>query len=805
MFSKAFRGGRPTNRCHFLPSGALSGEDVTPRVRQLIACAILLITAAGLLTVLNYAKFASTFENRTRDSHGIVVASMAETLEAQLALGLTIVDTPALRHVLERGKVLDPGILAIAVLDAHGSSSAIVGQGLPELWQDARTNPAQSYKPGYAKLKDHAAVAVPLRNAFNVSAGWLVLEYQLGDAREQTNQAFASLWPAGLLSLAGALVLLALAGPRLVARAGHDSVRGNRRLTLLLIGLLMLVQCVFAWSTYNAFTRIASDNAPMLGATLAHTVRPGLQRALDYDIPLNELRGVEEWLARALSVAPEFQAVAIRDNGGKTLFRAQSKSTVSDPASLVEYGFALEKQGLEVGRLQVSLDLQALAERSRQLAIEFVTILLIGALLSHEILKAISAAPVRMQGDDLARLRLPLFLFFLSSELPRSFLSVWASELAARPMPEAWQGGLIHAWLVPLASLPETVLATIPMSAFLLAVALSSPFAGKFCARRGARQLLFLSMALSFAAHVIALFTDSLLVLCLARSVAGVSFGFVSMAAFEYIGRQGGARATGMALYLTAYVAAGICGAGLGALIVDRAGIACVFVVGLGCSVLAALTLARVPVLPNTDYGSQPLLKALGQLLGTHSLPRLIVLIALPMQIVQQGLLFYWAPLALTALGERTSFVGLAMMGYFLLVLLLTGVSANLAERTGRHHLLIVAGLGLAAVSSMVAGLAYNSLAIAMGIVLIGVAWALGFPSQGRVSLRLSQPELVGGDPSVSIGVYRTIERMGAMVAPVFTALLIVSAGYARSATIMGGILLTCALAYGWISWRNRS
>ena len=779
------------------------------RHRQLTACALLLVAATGLLLFLNYARFALTFENRTRDRHGIVVNNLSEALQAQLALGLEIGDTPALRALLERGKAHDPGISALAVLDARGVASLVAGQGSPALWQTVIGKPIAHNQPGYARQNDIAAVAMPLRDAFDLRAGWLVLQYPLGEAQQQTRLAFASIWPGGLAGLAVALVLLALVGPRLITRdavtravgspAGvapdigiQAASRDRRRLTVLVSVLLLMVQSVFAWTTYQGFSWVAGDNAPVLAATLAQTLQPGLERALDYGIPLKDLRGMEEWLRSSLAAAPEFVAATVLDAQGMALFQAGVAS--ADGTAVINYEFALHSKGVEAGRLKVSLDLRVLSERKRQLAIEFITLLLVGALLSYEVLRAIRAGlSAPLQGGSLGPLRLPLFLFFLSSELPRTFLPIWSGELASSPLPAALQG-----------SIPATVLASVPIAAFLLAGVLASPFAGNFSARWGPRQLLLTGTLLAFAANLMAFFTDSLLLLFAARFVAGVSFGFVSVAAFDFIGRQGGSRAAGMALYLTAYVAAGICGAGLGALVVDRAGIPVVFVLGMMANVLSGLSLRGVtPVAPNPDFRRQPLWQAIGILFGRKSFVRLIVLITLPMQIVQQGLLFYWVPLALSALGEQSSFIGLTMMGYFLMVLVLNGPLAGIADRSGKHAQIIVGGLFIAGIAIMLNGLVFNPVTIAIGNLLIGIAWALGFPSQGAMALRISQNELAGVDAAVTIGVYRSVERLGAMLAPVLVALLIVTLGYAHSVMVMGAVMLTCALSYGWISGRT--
>ena len=51
-------------------------------------------------------------------------------------------------------------------------------------------------------------------------------------------------------------------------------------------------------------------------------------------------------------------------------------------------------------------------------------------------------------------------------------------------------------------------------------------------------------------------------------------------------------------------------------------------------------------------------------------------------------------------------------------------------------------------------------------------------------------------EPAVAMGIYRSIERVGAMLAPVFVAVLLVAFGHAVAAQVMGALLLGCALLY---------
>jgi predicted MFS family arabinose efflux permease len=790
--------------------------------RPLLAGTVLLTFAVALLLFLNYAKFGSTLESRERARHALLAEHLAKTFDARLALGLDLESTPNLQAMLNRELAYDPRLHAIAALDMQGGVRIVGGSGQPGLWQATRE--ALQQGRSMPVQNDAAGLAVALHNGFGGEAGWLVLEYDLRGTHAQVREAFAAVWPVALFSLLAAIAALAVVAPLmhdLTPRAEHESGRTTRRISVLIVVLLLLVHCLIAWSAYRAFTRVSSEDAPRLADTLAHTLTPGLETALDHGIPVAKLRGVDEWLQPALAAGPEFAALSIEDANGHRLFevsdardqaadraRDAAGSQARDPArnqthrlsdNESAYRFALQQHGQTVATLVVTLDLAPLAERRRQLAIEFATLLAISVLISMEVLHGMLTRTVTGDADRaLARLRLPLFLFFAGSELPRAFLPMWAKQLALQPLPQSWSGTVLATVFAPLGHLPEAVRTTLPISLFLFTIALISPLAGRYTARYGPIRLLQFGLLLALLGNVLALLSESLASLCLARVLAGASSGFITVACFDYIGRSG-ARARGMALYLSAYVAAGICGAGLGALLVDRAGTAAVFAIGIGCTLLASVTLWGMPTLDQPGREPAPLIHALGHLLRQPRFLRLIVLIGLPMQILQQGLLFYWAPLALSAQGEPTSFVGLTMMAYFFLVLLLNAPAAQWADRSGRHTLIVLTGLAIAGAAGIFSGALYTSSAIALAVALIGVVWAAGFPAQGALVLKLGDGELSSVPSTVTVGVYRMIERIGAMLAAPLIALLIGWLGYANTAKLIGVALLSCASIQAWM------
>lgn len=781
--------------------------------RALLAGALVLLFAAALLLFLNYVKFTSALENRERARHALLAGHLAKIFETRLALGLALDDSPAIRTLLTGELAGDPRLRALAVLDAQGATRIAGGAGQPALWQAARAAKTLWDAP---VENEAGALAVGLHNGFGADAGWLVLEYDLREAHRQALRGLAGLLPATLLSLLLALAVLAFAAPPIMRRYAQQDERASRRLGWLVAVLLIAMQCAIGWNAYRTLAGISGEEAPRLAATLAHTLMFGLEGALRAGIPLAELRGVDEWLLSALAAGPEFARLGIEDLKANRLFDAGKPP--GSPSGVADYRFPLVRGDETVGSLVVSLDTGALAERTRQLLIEFATLLIIGVLVGMEALHGMLAratlagvagvvSPAGLTssaaaGKTLARWRLPLFLFFAGSELPRAFLPMWAQQLAQKPLPASWSGTPLATLFQPLVNLPDAVLTTLPISLFLLAIALISPFAGRLGGRMGSVRLLRLGLSVAFFGHLFALLAESMLTLSLARVLAGIGSGFVTVAALEAIGRSG-ARARGMALYLTAYVAAGICGTGLGALLVERAGTASVFAFGMMCTVLAAVALGRMPAQPPASR-EDALLRNVLRLLRQPRFVRLLLLVGLPLQILQQGLLFYWAPLALSAQGEPTSFVGLSMMAYFFLVLLFSGTAARWADRRGRHAAFALGGLAGAGVAALFCGVLPLPGAIVASILVIGFTWAAAFPAQGALLLHMGQNELDGVAPGVAIGVYRMLERFGAMLAPPLLALLIGIFGFAGTAELIGGLLLGCALLQGWLLRRER-
>lgn len=838
-----------TSVTHHATSLSQATRTSTSRGMFWWVCASLLTLALLFLLALQYAKYASTFDTRAQDRYGILTQHWADTIEAQLALGLSITESQAVARVLHQAKDSTSGVFGVGVLNPQGEllqSNGVVSLGL---WQQAHFQTLSRTK-GVVEQHGIKVLALPLQHAFGERAGTLVLSYDHRPIRAKAIAAFHSLWPWVLSAWCVGLVVLGclMRWMTPISDSAHPVLTDpSRKLTWTLTILLFGSQLMFAWHAMLTLQQVIQEDSPMLSQALMQTISPTWERAMQHDIPLSSLVGVEPWLDAALAIGPEFVGIQV--------LSAQEKQVLYQ-AGTVHSDYVQQTQTLITSsdlrhpavttQWTIALNPDALTARSRQLVVEFLMVLLASVVIFGEVLKSFArhigqtksisthsqtSQTIELSADDL---RVPLFLFFFTSELPRAFLPIWSQDVAQLPLWPNW----IHIYLMQgfefRQHISSDILTSLPISLYLLSFALVSPWAGRLCAQYGARRLFLSGLGLAGLIHFLTIFIDSWGMLCIVRVLAGATVGMVSVAALDFIAHQTDGKAAGMAMYLTTYVGAGIAGAGLGAVLADQIGISAVFLLA---AVLVAWTWGLVWKWPSmtthqitqhpsnlnskliADYALNKSEKGIKYkekiptsaeqlvsdirhrrrgvvgLLSHTVIWRLLLCMALPMQLAQNGLLFYWVPLALAGLGEHTSMTGMAMMGYFFAVLMLNRWFAQHADRSGQHTTWVISGLLLMGMMGVLMGSFHTSWVLVLGVVLIGVAWAACFPSQGAILLKTAKEQLPEIEPAVAIGNFRTLERMAGMFSPLVVGASIAYWGAVSTAMALGLVLLCAACA----------
>ncbi|CBS86356.1 MFS transporter [Azospirillum lipoferum] len=394
---------------------------------------------------------------------------------------------------------------------------------------------------------------------------------------------------------------------------------------------------------------------------------------------------------------------------------------------------------------------------------------------------------------NLVFLRLPVFLFCLSEELSRPFLPAYAKSFAGE-VP----------WLTP------DMVVSLPITLFMLIWALSQPGGARFSERWGRSRAFTIGALLGSVSLALTAFAGSLAELMLWRCLTALGYGLVLITAQGIVVDHTTPRnrAAGMAMFIGALLAAGVCGPVSGGIIADQIGFRATFLLGallaLGSGLSVSLLLLRGRGAAQSPAAagaaSRPAMGSALPLFRDFRFSALMVLSAIPTKIASTAFLFCLVPLLLTADGASKAEIGRVQMMYFVAFILVSPLAASLSDRwQARRGFIALGGIGtLASCLPIVATQAMWGPPLA--IALFGLSQALvGAPQLTLVS----QIARDGGLPeTAAIGWYRLIERLGGALGPVTAMAVAVATSY-REAMLSIGLLCGVSALLFWILFRT--
>ena len=392
---------------------------------------------------------------------------------------------------------------------------------------------------------------------------------------------------------------------------------------------------------------------------------------------------------------------------------------------------------------------------------------------------------------NLVFLRLPVFLFCLSEELSRPFLPAYAKSFAGE-VP----------WLTP------DMVVSLPITLFMLIWALSQPGGARFSERWGRSRAFTIGALLGSVSLVLTAFAGSLAELMLWRCLTALGYGLVLITAqgivIDHTTPRN--RAAGMAMFIGALLAAGVCGPVSGGIIADQVGFRATFLLGAllalssGLSVSLLLLRGRGAAQSAAGAAARPAMGSALPLFRDFRFSALMVLSAIPTKIASTAFLFCLVPLLLTADGASKAEIGRVQMMYFVAFILVSPLAASLSDRWQARRGFIAAG-GIGTLASCLPIIATQALwGPPLAIALFGLSQALvGAPQLTLVS----QIARDGGLPeTAAIGWYRLIERLGGALGPVTAMAVAVATSY-REAMLGIGLLCGASALLFWILFRT--
>ncbi|HYC37749.1 MAG TPA: hypothetical protein VEC19_15080 [Usitatibacter sp.] len=184
----------------------------TIRFRFIMVALVVSFFAIGMAAFLNYFKYKSTISNIVKSRVLLVGQGIEGSVQASLQLGMQFAELSQLPQLLQRERQSDRLIRGIDVFDTNGqilysTDRARVGQKASDSWLDA----AQHAKAieWATEEPDEFVAGLSVKNAFNLTVGYLALRYSREDVERATGVAGREI----LLAALGAFAVIAVLAP----------------------------------------------------------------------------------------------------------------------------------------------------------------------------------------------------------------------------------------------------------------------------------------------------------------------------------------------------------------------------------------------------------------------------------------------------------------------------------------------------------------------------------------------------------------------------------------------------------------
>lgn len=398
------------------------------------------------------------------------------------------------------------------------------------------------------------------------------------------------------------------------------------------------------------------------------------------------------------------------------------------------------------------------------------------------------------QAPRIVLVRVLSFLFMFAEMLSRPFLPVYAASL-------------------PAGAAAGSLQASLPVTAFLLGVALTMPFAGRWSDRMGRRSSYIAGALAVMAGLAVTGLVPDYYVLVAARALTGVGYAIMFMACqgFVFDHTDSSNRGKGMALFVGAIMVAEICAPAVGGILADRVGYRMVFLLGAAVALAAAAIAAAVlskGARQHSQPATQPTAQSATQPAPPHSAPLLArlarnrrflalsILSGVPAKFLYSGFLIFLVPVLLSGLGLSKSEIGRYTMLYGLSSLALAPLFAHLADRYNAYALLVAAGGVLTGLGLLPVVWGASGELVMLGIGALGVGQSMSISAQLVLVARVTTQEARDAGTGPIVGLFRLLERLGAAAGPVATGALAARYGAAHAMAFLGVFALGASLLF---------
>jgi MFS family permease len=782
-----------------------------------VVTALAVALIAGLVGV-SQLKFTSFVSDSINGRLEVVATAAAQDFGAAIDLGLSLEQVANGPEILARARRHDPAITAIVVVDLDGSIIHASGEAASAA-NDATMEAFGLAVEGIGESMWDTETGGTIQSgtlidgSFGEPVGGVVVGYPVDGLRSQSREMARSLIATGALVVFAVVVAAALVLV-IASRRGHgkdergstgvEGEEGEEAADSRVIASIMSVILIIGVVSFGllAVPAFNSALAPELGrraALIGETISDDTARAVGIGIPITELVGVEAYLNEYLATFPEINHLAIRATD-KTVLYSLDRITDSGERLGAEssdiYQFGINGEFQQEGVVDVGVDSGFVNSRLRDLALDMIVILIVSLVIMFEILRVaghrlspaskggVQRTPVPDTERTVAGVRVVLFLFVVGEGLNKSFLPLFI-ESADNPIP----------------GVSTSVAISLPIAAYLLAIAVASPFTGQLISMFGQRGLFLIGIVPAALSHLGMVFADNVVQIIGLRTMTGVGYALATIACLEYVldrvGTKG--RAKGIGAFVAVVVGGTFVGTALGGIIADRLGYSTVFFISFALVVIAGLLALRLISGSSLGSSEQRSLLSFSDIRLVLKQPSLMLLMAgvtVPMNVLMAAFLWFLVPLVMASIGSTAAEIARTLMVYYLVILLGSPAVARVSARGVKNWALVGFGSVISAVILLLPAWSTTVLTMSLAVLIVGIGHAAIRGSQIDLALQIAETELPDAGRDPVLAAIRTLERLGSLVGLLVVAVLVARFDFNVALAAIGIVSLAAGVAY---------
>ena len=513
--------------------------------RPLLQTVVLVAVLFAGLVGISQIRFASFLSDSINGRLEVVARTAAQDLSGAIDLGLALDEVANGRAILERASRHDPAITAMYVVDTSGGivhATRNAPDAVDAATEEAFLLSARGVGGTTWDTESDTSISsgILIEGSFGQPVGGVVVEYPTDELRAQTWQMTTDLAALGTLVAAGVVVAIlavfwvGVRGRSRDAGVGNGTDDGVKtrliRVPVVVSGILVTGMLAFGLLVVPAFNDALAPELERRAGLIGVTISDDTERAVGVGIPLDKLVGVEEYFGLFFEEFPEISHLAIKADTDVILY-SSAKAGIDwrqvDVAQSDTYRFAISNDLNEPWTTEVGVDADFVNSKLRELALDMVVILIVGLVIMFEFSRAAVLdidsggeldAPAEFHRGSLASIRIVLFLFAVGEELSKSFLPLFI-EGADNPIP----------------GISSSVAISLPIAAYLLSIAVASPFAGRLTTAFGRRGLFLVGVVPAALSHLGMVYADNLIQIIGLRTMTGIGYALATIACLELI------------------------------------------------------------------------------------------------------------------------------------------------------------------------------------------------------------------------------------------------------------------------------